>query len=73
LVAIEVKKEIDYIIHVVFELRKEVEETINVEIEIKENVEDPITFGIKQKVQCGLQDLGIVQEKANLSGVPKLL
>lgn len=36
-------------------------------------VEDPITFGIKQEVESKLQDLGIVQEKANLSGIPKLV
>jgi hypothetical protein len=45
LVAIEVKQEVDNIIHVVFELRKEVEETIFVEIEIKEKIENPTTFG----------------------------
>jgi hypothetical protein len=73
LVAIEVKKEVDGIIHVVFELRKEVKETVSVEIEIKEKVEDPITFGIKLEVESKLQDLGIMQEKVNLNGIPKLV
>ncbi len=71
MVVIEVKKEVDSIV-VVFEL-KEVKETICVEIEIKEKVEDPTTFGIKQEAKFELQDLGIVLEKANLSGIQKLV
>jgi hypothetical protein len=73
LVAIQVKKEVNGIVLVVFELRKEVEETICVEIDIKEKVEYLITFGIKQEVEYELQDLGIVANKAYLSGIPKLL
>jgi len=73
LVAIEVKHEVNGIVHVVFELREEVEETICVEIEIKEKVEDPTTFGIKQEVEYELQDLRIVLEKVDLSGIPKLV
>jgi hypothetical protein len=73
LIAIEVQKEVNGIVPVVFELRKEVKETICVEIEIKEKVEDLITFGIKQEVEYELQDLGIVANKAYLNGIPKLL
>jgi hypothetical protein len=73
LVAIEVKQKVDGIVLVVFELRKEVEETICVEIEIKGKVEDPTTFGIKQEVEFELQDLRIVLEKADLSGISKLV
>jgi hypothetical protein len=73
LVAIEVKKEVDGRVHVVFELRKKVEETICVEIEIKEKVEDLTTFEIKQEVEYELQDLGIVARNAYLNGIPKLL
>jgi lipopolysaccharide biosynthesis regulator YciM len=73
LVTIEVKKEVDDLVLVVFELRKEVEETICAEIEIKEKVEDPTTFGIKQEVESELQDLRIVPEKADLSGIQKLV
>jgi F0F1-type ATP synthase delta subunit len=73
LVAIEVKKEVDGTIHVIFELRKEVEEIISAKIEIKEKVEDPIIFGIILEVEFELQDLGIMQEKTNISGIPKLV
>ncbi len=73
MVAIQVKKEVNGIVLVVFELRKEVEETICVEIEIKEKVEHLTTFGIKQEVEYELQDLGIVANKAYLNDIPKLL
>jgi hypothetical protein len=73
LVTIEVKKEVDDLVLVVFELKKEVEETICAEIEIKEKVKDPTSFGIKQEVESELQDLIIVPEKANLSGIQKLV
>jgi hypothetical protein len=73
LVAIEVKKEVNGIVPIVFNLRKEVEETICVEIEINEKVENPTTFGIKQEVEFELQDLGILLEKADLIGMPKLV
>jgi len=73
LVAIEVKKEVDGIVLVVFELRKEVEETICAEIEIKEKVQDPTTFGIKQKVEFELEDLGIVPKKVDLNDIQKLV
>jgi hypothetical protein len=69
LVAIEVKKEVDGIVPIVFELSKEVEETICVEINIKEKVENLITFGIKQEVEFEVQDLGIVPKKAYLSAI----
>ncbi len=72
LVAIEVKKEVDGIVLVVFEL-KVVKETICAKIEIKEKVEDPTTFGIKQEVKFELQDLRIMLEKADLSGIQKLV
>ncbi len=73
MVAIEVKKEADGIVHVVFELKKEVKETIFVEIITKEKVEDLITFGIKQEVEFEVQDLRIVPKKAYLSAIPKLV
>jgi hypothetical protein len=50
LVAIEVKKEVNGIVPIVFELSKEAKETICVEINTKEKLEDLITFGIKQEV-----------------------
>jgi hypothetical protein len=73
LVAIEVKKEVDGIVHVVFELKKEVEETIFVEINSKEKVEELITFGIKQEVEFEVQVLGIVPKKAYFNAIPKLV
>jgi hypothetical protein len=73
LVAIEVMKEVNGIVPIVFKLRKEVEKTICVEIEINKKVEDRTTFGIKQEVEFELQDLGIMLEKPNLNGMPKLV
>jgi hypothetical protein len=73
LVVIEVKKDVNGIIPIVFNLMKEVEETICVEIEIKEKVVDLITFRIKQEVEFELQDLGIMLKKADLNGMPKLV
>jgi len=57
LVAIEVKKEVNGIVSIVFKLRKEVEETVCVEIEIKEKIKNLTTFGIKQEVEFKLQNL----------------
>jgi len=60
LVAIQVNKEVNGIVHAIFELRKEVEEIVSVGIKIKEKVENPTTFGIKQEVKSKLQELGIM-------------
>jgi hypothetical protein len=73
LVTIEVKKEVNSIVPIVFKLRKEVEETVCVEIEIKEKVKDSTTFGIKQEVEFELQDIAIMLKKADLNGMPKLV